>query len=130
MKLVARRAIVGLVAVVMVVAIVSLAGGSSTGASSGAAAIVLEDFHFTPNRLDTKVGVPLTVRLTNLGTQQHDLNFPSLHMPSLDGVESILAPGETTTVTLEFDQPGTHTFICTLPGHAAAGMTGAVYVSQ
>jgi nitrite reductase (NO-forming) len=130
MKLGARRAIVGLVAAALVVMIALLAGQSSTGASPGAASIALEDFRFTPNRLDAKVGVPLSVRLTNQGTEQHDLNFPSLHMPGLGGVESILAPGETTTVTLEFDQPGTHTFICTLPGHAAAGMTGAVYVSQ
>ncbi len=130
MNLVARLAVVGLVALVLVVAIASLGGQTSTGASSGVAAIVLEDFHFTPNRLDAKVGVPLSVRLTNQGTEQHDLNFPSLHMPGLEGVESILAPGETTTITLEFDQPGTHTFICSLPGHAAAGMTGAVFVSQ
>jgi uncharacterized cupredoxin-like copper-binding protein len=65
---------------------------------------------------------------TNRGTERHDLNFPSLHMPGLQGVESILEPGETRTITLQFDTPGTHTFICSLPGHAAAGMTGAVTV--
>ncbi len=130
MNPIARLTVVGLVTVVLIVAIASLGGQSSTGATPGAAAITLEDFHFTPNRLDAKVGVPLSVRLTNLGTEQHDLNFPSLHMPGLEGVESILAPGQTTTITLEFDQPGTHTFICSLPGHAAAGMTGAVYVSE
>ncbi len=91
--------------------------------------IVLEDFRFTPNRIDAKVGVPLTVRLTNKGTERHDLNFESLHMPGLGGVESILEPGETRTITLTFDAPGTHTFICTLAGHAAAGMTGAVFVT-
>lgn len=84
---------------------------------------------FTPNRIDAKVGVPVTVRLTNNGTERHDLNFESIHMPGLGGVESILEPGATSTITLTFDQPGTHTFICTLPGHAAAGMTGAAYVS-
>lgn len=130
MNLVARLTVVGLVAVGLVEAIASLAGQSSAGAPLGAAAIVLEDLHFTPNRLDAKVGVSLSVRLTNQGTEQHDLNFPSLHMQGLEGVESILAPGETRTITLEFDQPGTHTFICTLPGHAAAGMSGAVFVSQ
>jgi plastocyanin len=130
MNVVARLTVVGLAALVSVVVVASLGGQNSTGASPGAAAITLEDFHFAPNRLDAKVGVPLSVRLTNLGTEQHDLNFPSLHMDGLAGVESILAPGETATITLEFDQPGTHTFICTLPGHAAAGMTGAVYVSQ
>lgn len=31
-------------------------------------------------------------------------------------------------ITLRFDEPGTHTFSCSLPGHAAARMTGAVFV--
>lgn len=91
--------------------------------------IVLEDMRFAPNRIDAKVGVPLTIRLTNRGTFRHDLNFQSLHMPGLQGVEAILEPGETRTFSLIFDRPGTHTFICTLPGHAAAGMTGAAFVA-
>ncbi len=110
------------------VAMVSGCQGQSAG--SGSAEVVLEDLRFVPNRIDAKVGVPITVRLVNRGTERHDLNFPSLHMPGLAGVESILEPGETRTITLTFDQPGTHTFICTLPGHAASGMTGAAYVSS
>lgn len=97
-------------------------------ASPGAPAIVFEEMRFVPNRIDAQVGVPLTVRLTNGGRERHDLNFPALHMPGLAGVEAILEPGETRTITLRFDAPGTHTFSCSLPGHAAAGMTGAVFV--
>ena len=118
-----------LIAVVFLAALAVGARLSGSGAGDGTATIVLEDFRFTPNRIDAKVGVPLTVRLTNKGTERHDLNFEALHMPGLAGVESQLEPGETRTITLTFDQPGTHTFICTLPGHAAAGMTGAAYVS-
>jgi len=102
--------------------------GNPGGESSSTIEIVLADLRFAPNQLLARVGVPLKVRLVNRGLERHDLNFPSLHMPGLEGVESILAPGETRTVTLRFDQPGEHTFICTLPGHAAAGMTGAVIV--
>lgn len=94
-----------------------------------AARIILEDLRFVPNRIDAKVGVPLLVQLANRGTERHDLSFQSLHMPGLEGVEAILEPGETRTITLRFEVPGTHTFVCTLPGHAAAGMTGAAYVS-
>ena len=93
-----------------------------------APSIVFEEMRFVPNRIDARVGVPLTVRLTNSGRERHDLNFPALHMPNLEGVEAILEPGETQTITLRFDQAGTHTFSCSLPGHAAAGMTGAVFV--
>ena len=128
MKLIAGRPVIGFAAVLLIA--IALAGcQTQSGGSSGSPNIVLEDMRFTPNRIDAKVGVPLTVRLTNKGTERHDLNFEALHMPGLVGVESILEPGETRTITLTFDQPGTHTFICTLPGHAAAGMTGAAFVS-
>ena len=94
----------------------------------GSAAIILDDRRFVPNRLEAKVGESLVIRLTNQGMQRHDLNFPSLHMPAHAGVESILAPGESRTIRLRFEQPGTHTFICSLPGHAASGMSGVVVV--
>jgi plastocyanin len=89
---------------------------------------VFEEMRFVPNRIDARVGVPLSVRLTNNGRERHDLNFQALHMPGLEGVEAILEPGETRMITLRFDEPRTHTFSCSLPGHAAAGMTGAVFV--
>jgi nitrite reductase (NO-forming) len=126
MKLIAGLIVLGL-AVLIAVAIGASNRGGGAG-STGTAGIILEDLRFTPNQLNAEVGVPLRVRLTNRGLERHDLNFPALHMPGLEGVESILEPGETRTITLEFDQPGTHTFICSLPGHAAAGMTGAVFV--
>lgn len=128
MKAVGCLAITGLVALVLVVGLATGVGRNTAGTSDRSAEIILEDLRFTPSRLDAKVGVPMRVRLTNRGTERHDLNFPSLHMPGLQGVESILEPGETRTITLRFDQPGTHAFVCSLPGHAAAGMTGAVVV--
>lgn len=126
------KLIAGLVAlaaaVVLIVAIGAVTGGSGNDPATGSAEVVMEDLRFTPNQLNAKVGLPLKVRLTNRGTERHDLNFPSLHMPGLEGVESIVEPGATRTITLQFDRAGTHTFICSLPGHAAAGMTGAVIV--
>ena len=125
MKIVAGLILVGAVIILMIFA--SQRGNAGADGQSGG--IVLEDMRFVPSRLDAKVGVPLRVRLTNNGTERHDLNFPSLHMPGLEGVESILEPGETRSITLTFQEPGTHNFICSLPGHAAAGMTGAVFVT-
>ena len=119
---------IGLIAVVVVAAGTGTrVDGSGTGDGTGT--IVLEDFRITPNRIDAKVGVPLTARLTNKGTERDDLNFESIHMPGLGGVESILEPGATRTITLSFDQPGTRTFICTVPRQAAAGVTGAAFVT-
>jgi plastocyanin len=121
----------GLVLVIIGFVFIAAVTGWSSGYSTagGPASIVLEDYRFTPNRIDARVGVPVRVTLTNRGTERHDLNFESLHMPGLGGVDSILAPGETRTISLTFDGPGTHNFICTLTGHAAAGMTGAAFVT-
>lgn len=126
-----RIGCVGLVllSVVAFAVLVRAAGESGGMGQASTGQIVLEEMRFVPSRIDAKVGVPLRVQLINRGTERHDLNFPSLHMPGLKGVEAILEPGETRTLTLTFDAPGTHTFICTLPGHAASGMTGAAFVS-
>lgn len=120
------------VGVVLIVGLIAVTSARREGAISShqTTTVILEDLRFVPNRIDARAGVPATLVLTNRGTERHDLNFPSLHMPGLQGVDAILEPGETRTITLMFDQPGTHTFICTLPGHAAAGMTGAAFVAQ
>jgi plastocyanin len=127
MKSIGWLAAIALVAGLLV-AVSLVDEGQRSGAGDRSATITLDDRRFVPNRLDATVGVPLVVRLTNEGVERHDLNFASLHMPGHEGVESILAPGETRTMTLTFDQAGTHTFICSLPGHAASGMSGVVFV--
>jgi uncharacterized cupredoxin-like copper-binding protein len=121
MKPVARTALV------MILVTAPIAIAACQASSPGPASIVFE-IRFVPNRIDAVAGEPVRVTLTNKGLQRHDLNFPSLHMPGLEGVEAILEPGETRMITLRFDQAGTHTFQCSLPGHAVAGMTGAVFV--
>jgi uncharacterized cupredoxin-like copper-binding protein len=50
-------------------------------------------------------------------------------MPDRAGAKTILEPGETRTMELRFDTLGSHTFGCSHPGHAGAGMTG-VFVSR
>ncbi len=97
--------------------------------TAGRQVIEMTEMRFSPNRLDFKVGESVTVTLVNRGEQRHDLAFPSIQMPGLAGVETLTMPGRTTTVTLRFDQPGEYQFLCTIPGHAAAGMTGAVFVT-
>lgn len=127
MKLLAGAAVTA----ALVIGLIAIASAPRESAESSrrTVTVILEDVRFVPNRIDVKVGVPATLVLTNRGSERHDLNFPSLHMPGLLGVEAILEPGESRSITLTFDEPGTHTFICTLPGHAAAGMTGAVFVA-
>ncbi|MDO8484519.1 MAG: cupredoxin domain-containing protein [Candidatus Limnocylindrales bacterium] len=91
--------------------------------------IVMTEMRFSPNRIDARAGQSVLVTIVNRGSERHDLAFPSITMPDLRGVETLTMPGESTRLTLSFDAPGTYPFLCTIPGHAAAGMTGAMFVS-
>jgi uncharacterized cupredoxin-like copper-binding protein len=91
--------------------------------------IVATEMRFSPNRIDARVGQPMVITIVNRGSQRHDLAFPATEMPNLQGVETLTMPGQSTRLTMTFDKPGTFPFLCTIPGHAASGMTGALYVS-
>ena len=124
----------GRIAVLVVAALVvgGLPGCNQQSAGAhrnGAAEIVATEMRFNPNRIDARVGQPLTMTIVNHGAQRHDLAFPSIEMPGLRGVETLTMPGQSVTLTLTFDHTGSYVFICTIPGHAASGMTGAVFVS-
>jgi uncharacterized cupredoxin-like copper-binding protein len=114
---------------IAVALLVASCAGAPAGAA-GAITIVETEMRFSPNRIDAKVGQPITVTIVNQGSQRHDFAFPSLNMPSLRGIETALEPGQSTTLTLTFDQPGTYVFICTLQGHMSSGMSGAAFVTQ
>ena len=43
------------------------------------------------------------------------------------GSSAVVDPGETSTLTATLKQ-GTYTFLCPVPGHAAAGMKGTLTV--
>jgi plastocyanin len=101
----------------------------ASNASSERVQIVAEEMRFSPNRIDVRVGQVLEIDLINRGQQRHDLAFPSLEMPGLRGQETAVEPGGESTLRITFDRPGSYTFICTVPGHAASGMTGAVFVN-
>ena len=91
--------------------------------------IVATEMRFNPNRIDARVGQPVLITIVNRGNERHDLAFLAISMPHLQGVETLTMPGQSTRLTITFDRAGTYPFLCTIEGHAASGMTGAVFVS-
>ena len=122
--------VLGLLALGLIVG-VWIAGAVATtqppDAAAGAVEIRLGEMTISPNRIDAQVGRPVTLRITNTSTNQHDLAFDSAHMEGLRGAQVILAPGETQTLVLTFEAPGAHQFRCSI--HGPAGMSGAVFAS-
>jgi nitrite reductase (NO-forming) len=100
-------------------------GASAPAASAPAAAKTLEitafDLGFTPATLDVPAPGKYEVKLVNTGAAVHDITFAT-------GETVTAQPGATASLTVDIPAGGT-TFLCSIPGHAAAGMTGGVVVT-
>jgi len=79
------------------------------------------DLGFKPAKLDVPAAGRYTVKLVNTGSTSHDITFPS-------GETALAKPGETASVDVDVPAGGL-AFLCSIPGHAAAGMTGEISVA-
>lgn len=91
---------------------------------AGAPTIEVEatEFAFQPDRLVIDAGETVNLTLVNRGGLVHDLSIPELD------VHLVATPGETTTTGLEVSEAGEYRMVCTVPGHAEAGMIGLIVV--
>lgn len=76
------------------------------------------DMWFDPDVVEIAVGEPVNITVTNQGGIFHDLVVVEL------GFRVDVDPGATATGGIEVERPGSYEFLCTVPGHAAAGMVG------
>lgn len=81
-----------------------------------------EDFSFEPDEISVQAGEDVTIAFTAEDIE-HDV--------TVKGVGHVVhaTKGETEMGGLRIDDPGTYAFWCSIPGHKAAGMTGAVVVT-
>jgi uncharacterized cupredoxin-like copper-binding protein len=90
------------------------------------------EFSFALSRKKVPVGrVRFTVR--NLGTVPHD--FEVCSSPKGGAADSCkgtktkeIQPGASAVLTVTFSGKGRHEYLCTVPGHAGAGMKGVLTV--
>jgi uncharacterized protein (TIGR03437 family) len=74
----------------------------------------------------------ITFKVTNAGKVTHDFKICTTPVTSFKAnsctgkVTKMLAPGQTTTLTVKLTKSGTYEYLCTVPGHAAAGMKGLI----
>ena len=98
--------------------------GNAAGAIAGAREVAVEagDLYFTPDAIRIEAGEPVNITVDNVGNVFHDFT-----LTSLDVMIDVPA-GETATGGLTVTEPGEYAFECTVPGHAAGGMTGTLIV--
>lgn len=96
---------------------------SPSGVAVAGGVIELEafDLGFRPAVVEVPAAGRYEVRLTNVGQIPHDVVFPG-------GEQAVADAGGSATVGVEVPAGGT-TFLCSIPGHAAAGMTGEIRVA-
>jgi uncharacterized cupredoxin-like copper-binding protein len=114
---------------------------AACGGDSGPVALSFEGndtFQFTPASATVSAGDEVEVTLTNAGALEHsfavvatgvDLNTVTDAEAINSSATSVVAPGETGTVTFTAPAAGTYQFVCTVAGHAAAGMVGTFTVN-
>lgn len=86
--------------------------------------LIAHDIKWDIEMIETEVGQPLLLVITNEGLLDHNFEIVEL------GVNENIAPGETIELELIFDHAGVFDFICNVPGHAEAGMVGKIIVSE
>lgn len=86
--------------------------------------VVATDFAFEPDQVRLQAGETVNVVLSNDGNAHHTF--------TADGLDLDLRaqPGDTVSGALHATEPGTYTVVCTVPGHAEAGMRGRIEVSE
>jgi uncharacterized cupredoxin-like copper-binding protein len=102
----------------LVLGAVALAGSSATAVSVTAGKP--SEFRFALSKKTVPKG-SVTFRVVNRGTVSHDFKIA--------GKRTKLIPkGKSTTLTVKLLKAGKYKFLCTVPGHAAAGMRGVLTV--
>jgi len=98
-------------------------GGPSKQAATTTVAVTAgkpSEFKYTLSKRSVPTGT-VVFRITNRGQIAHDFKIAGK-------TSARLATGKAGTLTATFAKPGRYAFLCTLPGHAAAGMKGVLTV--
>jgi len=134
------RAVAGAVSALAALLVWALpASASATSGATTKATIVKvtagkpSEFRFTLSAKSVKVGT-VSFTFTNKGELAHTLKFCS--SPKGGTANSCagkgtpqVEPGKSTTLTVRFAKAGSYEYLCTVPGHAAAGMKGVLKVT-
>lgn len=97
----------------------------------------LDEFVYDPDSLTVSEGSEVTVNFKNDGVLEHNWLLISERTDPVEASEADamsgattgeIAAGESTTITFSAPPKGTYTYVCTVAGHAEAGMLGTLVV--
>ena len=91
------------------------------------------EFRFAVSKKTLPTGT-VTFRMTNGGSIPHDFKICASPKGGLANScagkgTKLISSGQSTALTYTFKTKGTYEYLCTVPGHAAAGMKGDLKVT-
>ena len=125
MRKLATRSVVTLAAVaITALSLVQFASaGTNPQASASATSINVSGKEFSFKLSSKSIARPGTVTFSfkNAGHMLHDFKIAGKKTP-------LIKPGKTAKLTVSFKKKGKYAYLCTVPGHAQAGMKGTFTV--
>jgi uncharacterized cupredoxin-like copper-binding protein len=106
--------------IALVLVLFAVTGGSATAATTAVQVKGGEFFFKLSTRSIAKPGT-VVFTLKNVGHVSHDFKIAGKKTP-------LVKPGKSATLKIVFTKAGTYKYLCTVPGHAAAGMKGTFVV--
>ena len=85
--------------------------------------VIAREFAFGPTDVTITAGRTTVVSFRNDGSTFHDWE-----VEGVANADAAARPGQTQRIRFTIDRPGTYRVLCTVPGHAEAGMTGMLVV--
>jgi uncharacterized cupredoxin-like copper-binding protein len=107
----------------MALGLVQLASADvpQTAHAAATAQVKGREFRFTLSSKSVAKPGTVTFNFTNTGTVAHDFKIGGKTTP-------LVQPGHTAKLVVRFRKTGKFSYLCTVPGHAAAGMRGVFTV--
>jgi uncharacterized cupredoxin-like copper-binding protein len=100
---------------------------TADAASASTYAVTLSDeLKIMPAMIDAPANAPLTFDITNEGKSQHSF---AVQAPDQTYETAMLDGGATATLSVPSLPEGNYEYLCTVPGHADAGMKGTLMVA-
>jgi uncharacterized cupredoxin-like copper-binding protein len=125
MKRLGLRPVVALaVLAISALGLVPSASASSTAPARASATTIkvsAGEFFFKLSAKSIAKPGSVTFTVKNVGTIEHDFKINGKKTP-------LFGPGKTVKLTVSFKKKGSYPYLCTVPGHAAAGMKGTFTV--
>jgi len=97
--------------------------------------IVGNKMDFSPSKFSADAGDEITITFENEGRLPHNIgvlkngsSVADFGEDDLIVLSETIQAGESVDVSFTIDNPGEYTFVCNIPGHARAGMTGTLVI--